>query len=63
MSSEISDLCIFYFDEIYTNDKKAFTHRNHVRKLFFYRNEKKRREGRIVALLWSAKGQSLEIIG
>ena len=49
MSSEISDLCIFYFDETDANDNKSFTYRNQVRKLIFYRNEKKRREGRIVA--------------
>ena len=49
MSSEISDLCIFYFDETDPNDNKAFAHRNQIRKLILYRNEKKRREGRIVA--------------
>ena len=49
MSYEISDLCIFYFDATDPNDNKAFGHRNQVRKLILYRNEKKRREGRIVA--------------
>ena len=49
MSSEISDLCIFYFDETDPNDNKVFAHRKEVRKLIFYRNETKRREGRIVA--------------
>ena len=49
MSSEISDLCIFYFDETDPNDNKDFTRGNQVTKLIFYRNEKKRREGRIIA--------------
>ena len=49
MSYEISDLCIFYFDETDPNDKKGFSHRNQVKMLIFCRNEKKRREGRIVA--------------
>ena len=49
MSSKISDLCILHFDETDPNDNKAFAHCNQVRKLIFYRNEKKRREGRIVA--------------
>ena len=53
MSSEISDLCIFYFDETDPNYNKAFAHRKQVRKLIFF-IEMRRRGEKVGSLLeWS----------
>ena len=45
MSSEILDICIFYFDKTDPNDNKAFAHRNQVKMLILREEEEERNAG------------------